>query len=182
MAEANDPALDGMFPKLSPPQIARLASLGVRRRVAEGEILFDQRAVRRSFFVVLEGSLEVVIPSAVGETRIRFTQPGGFTGEMVMLSGRPSLVRARAATASELLEIDPATLRDILQTDAALGEFLLRAFVRRRVGLIDRSLGDVVLIGSRPRTRAHHRFRREVTANCRFPTCFAAWRSSTVPL
>jgi len=54
MAESNDPTLDAMFPKLSAAQIARLASLGARRRVAEGEILFDQGAIGRSFFVVLQ--------------------------------------------------------------------------------------------------------------------------------
>ncbi|SPF50590.1 Cyclic nucleotide-regulated FAD-dependent pyridine nucleotide-disulphide oxidoreductase [Candidatus Sulfopaludibacter sp. SbA4] len=148
MAELNDPTLDAMFPKLSAAQIARLAALGVRRKVAEGEIIFDQGTVGRSFFVVLQGSLEVVSPSAGGETRIRFLRTGDFTGEMDILSGRPSLVRARAATAGQLLEIDPATLRHMVQTDADLGEFLLRNFVRRRVGLISRALGDVVLIGS----------------------------------
>jgi thioredoxin reductase (NADPH) len=149
VAESPNPTHDAMFPKLTEAQIARLASSGVRRSVAEGEIIFEQGAVGRSFFVVLEGSVEVVSPSANGETRITVHRAGDFTGEMDILSGRPSLVRARATTASELLEIDPATLRRIVQTDADLGEFLLRVFVRRRVGLISGALGDVVLIGSR---------------------------------
>ena len=149
MTESKDPTLDAMFPKLSEAQIARLVSFGVRRSVPEGEIIFDQGAVGRSFFVVLDGSLEVVSPSAGGETRITVHQAGDFTGELDLLAGRPSLVRARTVTASELLEIDPSTLRRIVQTDADLGEFLLRAFVSRRVGLISHSLGDVVLIGSR---------------------------------
>ena len=35
-----------------------------------------------------------------------------------------------------------------MQTDASLGEILLRAFVLRRVFLIENSVGDAVLIGS----------------------------------
>ena len=64
-------------------------------------------------------------------------------------SGRPGLVRARALTESELLEIDVATLRHIVQTDTELSEIFLRAFVRRRAMLIAQSFGDLVLIGSR---------------------------------
>jgi thioredoxin reductase (NADPH) len=138
-----------MFPKLTAAQIARLAAWGTRRHVAVGEMLFDQGTTRRSFFVVLEGRIEILNESAIGETRITMHTAGDFTGETDMLSGRPSLVRARAAAESEVIEIDPSTLRRIVQTDTEIGEILLRAFVRRRVALIASALGDVVLIGSR---------------------------------
>jgi thioredoxin reductase (NADPH) len=65
-----------------------------------------------------------------------------------MLAGRPSLVRTRAAAASELLEIDQPTLRHIVQTDPELSEIFLRAFLRRRSSLIERAAGDLLLIGS----------------------------------
>jgi thioredoxin reductase (NADPH) len=149
MRELSDAAREGLFPKLSPEQIARLSSWGVRRHVAAGEVIFDQGALHRSFFVLLKGALEIVNPSPVEDTRITMYQPGDFTGEADMLSGRPSLVRARATVASEVLEIDPGTLRRLVQSDTGIGEFLLRIFVRRRVALIAHSLGDVVLIGSR---------------------------------
>ena len=75
-------------------------------------------------------------------------QRGEFTGEVNQLSGRRSLVRCRAREASKLLEIARADLRRVMQTDAALGEVLLRAFLLRRVFLIAHSVGDAVLIGS----------------------------------
>jgi thioredoxin reductase (NADPH) len=149
MTEFNDLAPNAMFPKLSAAQIARLAPLGVRRSVPEGEVVIDQGAARRSLFVVLEGRLEAVSPSKDGETRITVHEPGQFTGEVNMLAGRPSLVRTRAAAASEVLEIEPATLRHIVQTDPELSEIFLRAFLRRRAALIAQSLGDILLIGSR---------------------------------
>jgi thioredoxin reductase (NADPH) len=149
MAEAIDPAREAMFPKLTREQISRLAASGSRRNVAAGAIIFDQGTAARSFFVVLDGNLEIVSPTCAGETRITVHEAGEFTGETDMLTGRPSLVRARAVTACELIEIDPPTLRRIVQTDTEIGEILLRAFVRRRVGLISQSMGDVILIGSR---------------------------------
>jgi thioredoxin reductase (NADPH) len=65
-----------------------------------------------------------------------------------LLSGRGTLVRAKAVEASAFLEIDRANLRHIMQTDAALGQIFLNAFVLRRVFLISNSVGDAVLIGS----------------------------------
>jgi thioredoxin reductase (NADPH) len=149
MTESNNSDRDTMFPKLTAAQIDRLASVGTRLKVAEGDVIFDSGARSQSLFVVLEGRLEVVNPTENGETRITFHDAGQFTGEVNMLAGRPSLVRTRAAAASELLEIGPAALRRVVQTDAELSEIFLRAFLRRRTALIAQALGDLVLIGSR---------------------------------
>src|SRR4051812_44594998 len=149
MPELTQTQRDQMFPRLTADQIARLQPLGVRRRVVAGEVIFDQGAMRRSFYVVLEGGLEIVSPAPGGEVQITVEEPGQFTGEVDMLSGRPSLVRARAITDGELLEIDPANLHRLVQIDAELSEILLRAFANRRVELVANALGDVVLIGSR---------------------------------
>ena len=66
-----------------------------------------------------------------------------------MISGRRSLVRARVREAGEVDRARRATsCSALVQTDAELGEILMRAFILRRVELIARGLGDVVLIGS----------------------------------
>jgi len=149
MAKASDAAREAMFPKLSAAQIAQLAPHATRRRAAVGEVIFEPGATGRSLFVVLEGRLEAVIPSSDSEIRIAVVEPSQFTGEVNMLAGRPTLVRLQAATESELLEIDPATLRHIVQTEAELSEIFLRAFVQRRAAIIAQPLGHLVLVGSR---------------------------------
>ena len=65
-----------------------------------------------------------------------------------MLSGRRSLVRARASEAGEVIELDRDHLLALVQTDSELSEIIMRAFILRRVELIAHGLGDVVLIGS----------------------------------
>src|ERR1700749_2134887 len=80
-----------MFPKLNASQIARLEQWGTRRHVNAGDVLFEKGGIRRNFYVLLEGVLEVVSIPAVGETTIAVYQPGDFSGEIDMLSGRPSL-------------------------------------------------------------------------------------------
>jgi thioredoxin reductase (NADPH) len=140
---------DELYPKLNNEQIARLSHVGMRRSLPAGEILFDQGTIGRHFYVVLQGAIEAVLPSSAGDVHLRLHQPGDFTGELDMLSGRPSLVSARTVDPTDVVELDQASLRKLVQTDPELGEFLLRVFVRRRVAMISRAMGDVVLIGSR---------------------------------
>src|SRR6202041_782589 len=50
--------------------------------------------------------------------------------------------------AGEILAIDDAHLRTIVQTDSDLSELFMRAFILRRVALISTQSSDVVLLGS----------------------------------
>jgi thioredoxin reductase (NADPH) len=139
---------DLMFPVLDGSRIERLASFGAQRSTRAGEVVFDLGDENHGVFVVLKGSIEIIGVSSGNETVLKVLGPGTFTGEVNQLSGRRSLVRCRAREASTLLELGRACLREIMRTDTALGEILLRAFVLRRVYLIANSVGDAVLIGS----------------------------------
>lgn len=140
--------LDAMFPRLTPTQMTRLLPVGRRRRFAPGEMVYERGSAKRAFYVLLEGRVEIASPSRAGEERVTIHEVGEFTGEVDMISGRQSLVGARALDATELLEIDLGELRHIVQADAELSELFLRAFVLRRAHLIANTLGGVVLIGS----------------------------------
>jgi thioredoxin reductase (NADPH) len=136
------------FPTLDDAQIARVAAFGAELRAEAGEILFDQGDSDHGVFVVLEGSIEIIGVSNGDEAVLRVLGRGNFTGEISLLSGRRALVRCRARESSRLLEIDRANLQRMMQTDAALGEIFLTAFILRRLYLIDHSVGDAILIGS----------------------------------
>ena len=140
--------LDAMFPVLESAQLERLMSFTQTRHVRAGEILYDQGDDSHGVFVVVSGAIEILAVSAGNESTLRTLGPGKFTGEVNQLSGRRSLVRCRATEESVVLEVPRPCLRQIMQTDAALGEVFLRAFVLRRVYLIANSIGDAVLIGS----------------------------------
>jgi len=81
---------------------------------------------------------------------------GSFTGEMSTLQGIGSLVRARAREDGEVLAISGEHLRTIVQTDAELSELFMRAFILRRVGLLESQAGDVILLGSTSRPVLAH--------------------------
>jgi thioredoxin reductase (NADPH) len=127
------------FPTLDDAQVGRLMPFGEKMTKQKGEILFDQGDDHHGVFVVLDGSIEVV-----SQTLTR----GMFTGEVNQLSGRRSLVRCQALENSTVIEISRAKLHHVIQNDAELSEIFLRAFLLRRVFLIQNSVGDAVLIGS----------------------------------
>jgi thioredoxin reductase (NADPH) len=139
---------EAMFPKLDDGQIARLASFGGQQDAQAHEVILEPGDLHHGIFVVLSGSIEVIRVSGGGETVLHVLGRGEFTGDVNLLSGRGTLIRGRTVEASTLLEIDRANLRHIMQTDAALGEIFLNAFLLRRVYLISNSIGDAVLIGS----------------------------------
>ncbi len=140
--------VDERFPRLSDDQIERLMPFGVSGHASAGDVIYDRGDEAHGVFVVISGSIDIASVSDSGEAVIAVLDRGAFTGEVNQLSGRRSLVRCRAHEDSDLLEIGRANLRHLMQTDAGLGEILLKAFVLRRVFLIENSVGDAVLIGS----------------------------------
>ena len=138
---------DHVFPTLTAAQVARVATHGRRREVQPGELLIEAGDSAVPFFLVTAGQVEIVRPGTV-ETIITVHGQGEFTGEANMLSGRRTLVTARAATAGEVVELSRDQLLALVQMDPELGEILMRAFILRRVELIASGIGDAVLVGS----------------------------------
>jgi thioredoxin reductase (NADPH) len=137
-----------MFPTLTAAQISRIAAHGHARRVEQGEVLVDAGEQPARLFVVTAGQIEIVRPSEGKEETVAVLRPGMFTGEITMLSGRRGLVRMRATQSGEVIEVDREQLLSLVQTDSELSDLLMRAFILRRVELIARGFGDVVLVGS----------------------------------
>ena len=139
---------DQMFPVLTAAQLARLEAYGTRRRVHAGEELAHAGEREGRVLVVLSGAIEILRVGLNQEERVTLHVSGEFTGEMSTLRGSRSLVRARAAEDGEVLIIDHDNLRKLVQTDAKLSELFMRAFILRRMGLIETQSSDVILIGS----------------------------------
>ena len=139
---------DHLFPTLTPAQITRIAAHGRRRAVARGEVLVEVGAKVVPFFVVISGEIQVLRASGGTDTVIVAHRPGQFSGEATMLTGRRSLARVRVSEPGEVIELNREQVLALVQTDAELSEILMRAFILRRLELIAREVGDVVVIGS----------------------------------
>ena len=141
-------APDEMFPVLTPEQQARVLAHGRLTKAESGRTIVEPSTPGIKFFVVVSGRLELHRVSDNKEELIALCGPGMFTGELSLLSGRRALVRIRAGEASELIEIEREALQGLVQTDSELSDIFLRAFILRRLELIVRGIGDIILIGS----------------------------------
>ena len=139
---------DRLFPKLTPAQLTRIAAHGRRRPTSRGEVLIDVGDRIVPFFVVMTGEIHVLQVSGVAETLIVSHESGSFSGEANLISGRPSMARLRVSEPGEVIELTRDQLLALVQTDAELSELLMRAFILRRLELIARDVGGVVVVGS----------------------------------
>src|SRR5262245_11365554 len=137
-----------LFPKLTEGQVARVAQHGRRRPITRGEVLVDVGDKTVPFFVVASGEIHVLQVTPEGERFIVSHGPGNFSGEANLISGRPSVSRLRVIEPGEVIELTREQLLRLVQTDAELSEMFMRAFILRRLELIVRDAGGVVVIGS----------------------------------
>ena len=80
-----------MFPVLTSAQQARVLAHGRRRTVEQNEIVVELNQHVTKFFVVVSGQLHILQVSDNQEHLVAICNPGMFTGELNVLSGRNSL-------------------------------------------------------------------------------------------
>jgi thioredoxin reductase (NADPH) len=138
-----------IFPVLNAADINLLMRVGTVKQWAAGETIFHAGRAAGGMHVILSGS--VLISRHDGLQR-QFTVArhgaGEFTAELGQLTDRPSLVQATAEGAVSTLLISSAALRQVLVTEASLGERLMRALILRRINLIDTGECGPALIGA----------------------------------
>jgi thioredoxin reductase (NADPH) len=146
-----DARRDQMFPTLTARDIAaarRFAS-GDSRAFAPGEIVFDIGQRDAPAWLLLQGTIEALRRDGFGhETPIVVHGPGQITGEVSQLGGRASLAAGRAGPEGcTAVPFDAAHLRALVIGSADIGETIMRAFILRRVGLIETAGAGSVLVG-----------------------------------
>ncbi len=140
-----------MFPVLDMAQIAtakRFAS-GEERRFAPGEIIFDVGERNVPAWLLLDGTIDIVRRDGLNhEAAIVTHRAGQITGEITQLAGRTTLAGGRAGPEGcTALPFDAPHLRALIIGSAEVGEIVMRAFILRRVALIQDGGAGSVLVG-----------------------------------
>ena len=143
------------FPRLTAAEVDALRPRGTVRAVDAGTVLFAEGDRDFSFFVVLSGAVEIVDASRGALRTVAVHEPGEFTGDVDMVSGRAALITARVSRPGEVLALDAAALRRVVTELPELAELILTAFLTRRTLLIDGGFAGVKIIGSRFSPAAH---------------------------
>ncbi len=149
MAEAE---VDVAFPTLTADQIERLHGFGQVDDVKAGDWLFVEGQSGYDFIVILGGEADIVRrDDSTGEDSIVATHGAGrFLGELSLLTGQRTFLRARANVDSRVLRIPTDELRRLLASDPEIGDIVFAAFVARREIMRSGSVASTLrIIGSR---------------------------------
>ena len=139
-----------LFPTLTPRQLefaVRFAS-GPARRFEAGEKVFDVGDRNAGVWLVAERGIIATRRDGLGRELLFATcGPGQFSGEVSELGGQASLAAACAAPEGCVAySFDAPHLRALLIGSADIGELMMRAFILRRVALLESgSVGSVIL-------------------------------------
>jgi len=122
------------FPKLTADQMAGMDECRLCRRkhyrAAEPLFLVGERNPR--FYVVIGGEIEIVDESGDAPKTIVTHGPASFAGDVSLITGRPAVVSAIAHGETDVYEVSPDALRQLLNHDPELGDIILQAFMARR--------------------------------------------------
>jgi small-conductance mechanosensitive channel/CRP-like cAMP-binding protein len=125
-----------VFSSLGKEERAQLARASARGLFGVGEAIVRQGDSGSSMFVVATGEVVVVLEPSGQE--VARTGPGGFFGEMSLLTGAPRNATVRATVDSELLEITGEAFRQFVLANPAAVEQIGVAVANRRAELEER--------------------------------------------
>ena len=125
------PSPEVAFPRLSAAEFAVLQPLATTQDYLDGETIFRAGQADIDLFVVESGKIDIVNPTD-GNRVIATHEPGQFSGDIDLLTGRPVIVSAVARGRSRIWRVPGSHLRALLNRVPSFGEKLMIAFTRRR--------------------------------------------------
>ncbi len=126
------PGEDRAFPVLSPSQVGEMASFGSEKSVAAGDFLFEAGDASFDLFVVLDGEVEVVRPNDGRDDIVAVYGPGGFVGELTLLTGQRRFLTGRVTRPGRVLVIEQPEFRRLMSLRPALADTIFTALIARR--------------------------------------------------
>lgn len=127
----HDPSQITLFPKLSEAEMQRLAEHGREVELAAGDVIFTEGDPTYHFYVVLEGQIRVSKRVGAEETLLTIHEPGQFTGEISMLTGKPAIATGRAIGKARVLEVEPSDFQRIIAECSEGAQVILAAMAGR---------------------------------------------------
>jgi thioredoxin reductase (NADPH) len=146
-----DTRFDQMFPVLDVIHLdtAKRFASGPAQQFKPGDLLYDVGTRNAPAWLMLDGSLEVVRRDGLHrESSVILLSAGQFSGEVSQLSGHGTIAAGRAGPdGCTALPLDAPHIRALMVGSAELGEIMMRAFILRRVALIQEGGSGSLLIG-----------------------------------
>jgi thioredoxin reductase (NADPH) len=141
-----DPISEVAFPQLSDAELAVLKPLAMRQEYAKETTLFRAGDPEVDMFIVESGGIDILNP-ANGHQLIVTHDPGQFSGDIDLLTGRPVIVTGVARANSRIWRVPHNQVRSVLNRAPSLGEKMMVAFTRRRELLSRANVAGLRVVG-----------------------------------
>ena len=136
------------FPDLTEDVIARLQAYGNQESFPAGAVLYTHGDRKIDMFVVLEGEVEIYLPSTEGDAKVFARhRKHNFTGEFNLLNSQGALVEARTIAPSTLLRIPRTRFERLMRTEGDIANVIVAACIWRRIGIVKAASSGVILQG-----------------------------------
>jgi signal transduction histidine kinase len=120
------------FPGISPGEVAELINNSKLVNYPAGTILCHENAIEDTFYLILEGEVEVTKVINNSETRLlKKLAAGDFFGEMALIHNAPRAATVKALTALIGLEINKKAFDQVLKNSSSVSLAMVREISRR---------------------------------------------------
>ncbi|MEQ8210771.1 MAG: FAD-dependent oxidoreductase [Lacipirellulaceae bacterium] len=136
------------FPTFSDEEMTCIAKMGDLKAYSDGEALYKHGDRDFPLFVLKEGNVAIIEYSTGKPRDVVVHGPGAFTGDVSMLTGRPSVISAIARGDCQAYEIPAGEIRRLMGEVPELSDKLLEAFQMRRQLLEASEFQGVRIAGS----------------------------------
>ena len=120
------------FPGIAPAEVAELITNSKLMNYPAGTVLCHENALETSFYLILEGQVEVTKVINNRETRLLKTlSAGDFFGEMALIHNAPRAATVKTLTPLVALEIDKNAFDRVLKNSSSVSLAMVREISRR---------------------------------------------------
>ena len=134
MTDSRAPAriIPHAFPGISPTEVSELISCSKLMNYPAGTILCHENALENTFYLILEGRVEVTKVINATETRMLKTLGSGdFFGEMALIHNAPRTATVKTLTPLIALEIDKNSFDRVLKNSSSVSLAMVHEISRR---------------------------------------------------
>ena len=119
------------FPEAKSEVLEREVERMKVRRYLAGQTIIREGDPAESFLILTKGGASVRQNGPSGEREISTLKPGDFFGEIGLLSGTPRNATVRATAPTEVLELDAAGFRDLIESSTETKDRVQRSMEER---------------------------------------------------
>ncbi len=124
------------FAHLTDLELRRFIELGKRQRLRQDEILFNEGDKGDSFYIILEGAVEVFVPKI--NKHLTTLEKGAFFGELSLLLGIPRTASVKAVESCLLFAIDHVKFKKLMQEYPEVAMVILQELETHQDELLQR--------------------------------------------